>query len=324
MAHDTNSPEMIAVHFDRHGGPSVLQLARRRVPAPAPGTVLIHVRAAGISPVDLALRAGSSALTVPLPHVPGLDAAGTVVAVGEGVTSTGVGDEIYGSVALTDFGGSTAEYAILSMWAAKPAAMPWEQAGAAGTSVETATRALDLLQITAGDTVLIDGAAGGVGAIAAQLATGRGARVIGTARAETLKVVEARPGVAALPAGADLAHELRTAGLGAVDAALDASGAGVLPALIALTGDAERVVTIADFNATQYGVKLTRGALAGEADGRMGLTEAAELVRRGRFTVPIRGVFPFTRAADAHRLAEARPRWGKVVLINDQPPRQQG
>ncbi|BCY11245.1 hypothetical protein L3i22_063330 [Actinoplanes sp. L3-i22] len=142
------------------------------------------MKAAGVSPVDAALRSGRTPMSarLALPHIPGVDAAGVVDEIGPGVTGVAPGDEVFGSVELAGLGGASAEFAILRSWAPKPATMPWAQAGAAGTSVETATRALDLLDVHPGMTLLIDGAAGGVGSVAVQLAVARGARVIGTAR----------------------------------------------------------------------------------------------------------------------------------------------
>ena len=92
----------------------------------------------------------------------------------------------------------------------------------------------------------------------------------------------------------------------------------MLPALIEATGSADRVVTIADFAAAEHGVRLSRGALAGEETGHHGLTDLAELTRRASVTVPIRAALPFSRASEAHDLAARRPRWGKVALLNDQ------
>lgn len=310
---------MIAVQFDHTGDPSVLHLSERERPEPGPHSVLIHVRAAGISPVDLGLRAGATpmATSLPMPHIPGIDAAGVVVAAGEGVTDVQPGDDVFGIVDLAKLGGATAEFAVLTTWAIRPPAFPWEHAAAAGTSVETATRALDLLGVDSRTTILIEGAAGGVGAVAAQLAVARGGRVIGTARAETLEVVSALEGAVAVRAGEFLEHDLRILGIDHVDRALDTSGAGILPELVSLTGSPDRVVTIADFAAAQHGVRLTRGAIAGEADGRHGLAAAADLADRERFHVPLRGTFPYSQAAEAHRTAERHPRWGKVVLVNE-------
>lgn len=311
---------MIAVQFDAPGPSTVLHLAERATPALPENSVLVHVKAAGISPVDFALRTGGSQLgsSLRLPHVIGIDAAGIVVGLGDGVTNAQLGDEVFGTVALTEFGGATAEYAVLAHWGAKPTAWSWAEAGVAGSSVETATRALDLLSVFPGANVIVEGAAGGVGSIMAQLAVARGARVFGTARAESLHIVASLPGVTAVLAGEDWAPTLRAARIDRVDAALDASGAGVLAALVAAAGDPARVVTIADVSAAEYGVRLTRGALAGEPTGHHGLRTASELSQRALLTVPLRGTYPFSRASEAHDVAECRPRWGKVALVNDQ------
>jgi NADPH:quinone reductase-like Zn-dependent oxidoreductase len=311
---------MIAVQFNRTGPPSVLHLAERAAPEVSDSDVTVHVRSAGISPVDLALRAGGTPLSasLALPHVTGIDAAGIVVAIGRDVSNVELGDEVFGSVALTDFGGAAAEFAVLANWGPKPTAWSWAEAGAAGSAVETATRALDLLDVSAGAVVLVDGAAGGVGSIVAQLAAARGARVFGTARAESVHIVASLPGITAVQAGVDLRRVLRNAGIDHVDVAVDTTGRGVLAELVSITGDADRVVTMADFSAAEYGVRFTRGALAGESTGYHGLRTLAELTRRTPLKVPLRATYPFSRASEAHGAAEIRPRWGKVALLNDQ------
>jgi alcohol dehydrogenase-like protein len=175
-----------AVQFDRFGPPEVLTLGSLPAPHPGPDEVRIAVKAAGVTPVDLALRAGlsSSSKQLSLPHIPGVDAAGVIDELGANVTGYALGDHVFGAVSVARLGGASAEFAVLRFWARKPPSMPWAQAGAAGTSIETATRALDALDVREGSTLLIDGAAGGVGSVAVQLAIARGARVIGTGRPE--------------------------------------------------------------------------------------------------------------------------------------------
>ena len=312
---------MIAVQFDRHGPASVLSLAERVMPAVPAGCVLVHVRAAGVSPVDVALRAGGTpvAASLVLPHITGIDAAGVVVGIGAGVSGVTLGDEVFGSVLLTEFGGAAAEYAVLALWGAKPAAWSWAEAGAAGSAVETATRALDLLDIVPGAVVIVEGAGGGVGSMAAQLAAARGARVFGTARPESLHILASLSGITAVRAGDEWSDTFGPLGIHRADAALDASGAGVLGALVEATGSADTVVTIADPTAAEHGVRLTRGVLAGEPTGNHGLRSLAALTEHTRVRVLLRGSFPFGEAAAAHAAAEVRPRWGKVALVNDQP-----
>lgn len=204
---------------------------------------------------------------------------------------------------------------MLAFWAAKPAALPWEQAGAAATGVETATRSLDLLGVgeEQDTTLLIDGAAGGVGSIAVQLAAARGARVIGTGRPDSHDFLA---GLGAIPVayGSGLAERVRALGIPRIDRALDVAGAGSLDDLIALTGGPEAVVTLADFTGPGRGVRLSLGRYGGRPDGRHGLALAANLAERGRFRVPVQAVFPARRAAEAHAAAATGPRRGKTVL----------
>jgi NADPH:quinone reductase-like Zn-dependent oxidoreductase len=306
---------VFAVQFDRFGPPEVLSVGPFPEPHAGRGEVRVRVRAAGVSPVDVTLRAGDSPSSerLALPHIPGVDAAGVVDEVGPGVTGVAVGDEVFGAVDVSRLGGASAEFAVLRFWAARPASMPWEEAGAAGTSVETATRALDLLDVREGKTLLIDGAAGGVGSVAVQLAVARGARVLGTGSPENQTFIAQ---LAATPTtyGPGLPARIRTIHDGRVDLALDVAGAGSLPDLIAITGTAASVVTIADFTAPQLDVRLSRGDFANEPNGRHGLTEAATLFEEGHFHVPLREVFPMTEAAQAHTLAAQGPRHGKIAL----------
>jgi NADPH:quinone reductase-like Zn-dependent oxidoreductase len=306
---------MFAVQFDHFGPPGVLGVGTRTEPHAGRGEIRIQVAAAGVSPVDLALRAGLSPSSekLVLPHVPGVDAAGVIDEIGEGAEGIAAGGEVFGSVDIARLGGASAQYAVLAFWAAKPSSMPWVEAGAAGASVETATRALDALGVRAGMTLLVDGAAGGVGSIAVQLASARGARVIGTARPDSHDFLVGL-GVVPVAYGPGLAERVLDLGLGQPDLALDVAGAGSLEDLIAVTGDAGTVITLADFTGPARGVRLSRGQYAGEPDGRHGLAIAAELSSQGRFRVPVQDVFPAARAGEAHARAAQGPRRGKVVL----------
>lgn len=295
---------MFAVRFERFGPPDVLSRGAFPEPHAGPGQVRIRVRAAGVSPVDLAIRAGKSRSPITLPHVPGVDAAGVVDEAGPGAA---VGDEVFGTVDLARLGGATAEFAVLAFWAAKPPAMPWAQAGAAGSGIETATRALDLLDVRDGMTLLVDGASGGVGSLVVGLALARGARVLGTAAPGNQEFVESL-GATPIPYGPGLSTRVP----GPVDAALDVAGKGSLPELVELTGTPSSVVTLADFSGPAHGVRVSVGALGGEPDGRHGLAAAADLHTAGRFRVPVEQVF--TDAVAAHTAAERGPRRGKIVV----------
>ncbi|WP_238010982.1 alcohol dehydrogenase catalytic domain-containing protein [Dactylosporangium sp. AC04546] len=303
---------MFALFFERFGPPDVLRIGELPAPHAGAGEIRIRVMAAGVAPVDLALRSGRSRSTVALPHVPGVDAAGIVDEVGAGVGGVAVGDEVFGAVDVAKLGGATAEHAVLRFWAHRPAGLPWAAAGAAATSVETATRALDRLGVGPGAVLVVDGAAGGVGSVAVQLAVARGATVIGTARPESFAFVA---GLGATPVayGPGLADRIRNTGPWLV--ALDVAGKGSLPELIALTGAAERVLTLADFGGPALGVMISTGELGGEPDGRHGLAAAAALAVQGRFRVPVQAEYPLERAAEAHAAAERGPRRGKVAIL---------
>lgn len=170
---------MKAILFDRFGGPEVLYEADIDVPQPGFGQIRVRVKAVGLNALDGKIRSGAleAMFPTPLPTVPGGELAGVVDALGEGVQDVRVGDEVLG---WSDTG-SYAQYALASTVALKPAGLDWQHAVALPVAGETAERVLDLLDVAAGETVLMHGAAGAVGTLAVQLATARGARVIATA-----------------------------------------------------------------------------------------------------------------------------------------------
>ena len=298
---------MKAMRFDRLGPPEVLQLADVDEPHPGPGQIRIQVRAAGVNPVDWKIRGGTSRRAVPvaLPSIPGLEAAGTVDEIGAGVAGVSIGDEVFGSSVT----GAAAEYTVLDHWAAKPAAMPWTEAAGLPMTVETAARALKLFGDIAGRRLLISGAAGGVGTAAVQLALGQGAIVIGTASTANQDYVRSL-GAVATTYGPGLPERVRASAPGGADLALDVAGHGVLPDLIAITGSADRVVTLIDPDAASYHVRFTTGSEGRAYDA---LAVAAGLYAEGRFTMPVAEVFALADLAQAHRVSETGHVRGKLV-----------
>lgn len=298
---------MFALMYRSYGDPDVLEVGEAPEPHAGPREVRIAVRAASVNPYDAKARSGRMSRGVPLaaPVIPGLDASGVVDEVGADVAGVAVGDAVFGLGRAT-----CAQHAVLDAWAVKPASLSFEAAAALPVAVETAARALDLLGLREGATVVIDGAAGGVGSAAVQLAVARGMRVIGTAgpaRHDYLRALGATPTTygPGLPARvAALAPE-------GVQGALDLAGRGSVPELVAITGDPRRVVTIADFSARALGVIVTGGS-AGRAV--YALAQAAALHVEGRLVVAIEQVFPLAQAAQAHRLSEAGHVTGKLVL----------
>src|SRR5206468_7055245 len=161
--------------FTSYGGPEVLEWAEAPDPHPGPGQIRIAVRAASVNPIDWKAFSGAMSGGEPMAGTGylGSDAAGVVDEVGQGVSGVSVGDEVLGRGRSTQ-----AEYAVLDAWAAKPASIDWAVAAAAGVAGETSERGLRLLDVKSGETIFIDGGAGGVGAVAVQMAAVRGARVI--------------------------------------------------------------------------------------------------------------------------------------------------
>jgi NADPH:quinone reductase-like Zn-dependent oxidoreductase len=301
---------MKAVQFSEFGGPDVLEIVELPDPHPAAGQVRVRVRAAGINPIDWKVRSG--AMGGDLPQTTGREVAGVVDEVGEGVTDVKAGDEVFG---FADGGGGAAELALSSEYAPIPPSLDFAQAAALPVAVETAVRTLDALGVGSGTTVLINGAAGGVGSAAVQIARSRGARVIGTASEqnhEYLRSLGAEP----TTYGEGLEQRVRELAPDGVDAALDAAGGGALPALVELTGSPDKVVTIADFlGAQETGAQFSGGMGTGRAVHA--LDEIGDLIEAGGFTLPVAQTFPLDQVAEAHELSQRGHVRGKLVLLVD-------
>lgn len=300
---------MKAIVFDRHGGPEVLRLADAEVPEPGAGQVRIRVQAAGVNPIDGKIRSGGG-WPVELPAIPGVEATGVVDAIGPGVTGVAVGDEVLGPTVT----GAYAQFALSDRMVARPAGLATDTAAAVPVAAETALRVLRLLDLSAGETLLIHGASGAVGMLAVQLARQRGVTVIGTAGAAGQERIT-EFGATATGYGDGLVDRVRALAPQGIDAVFDAAGKGALPDSIALRGGPERVVTIADPKAAEYGVLFTGGG-----EGMTPPAEVAELARRvaaGELTVPIAARYPLADAADAQRLSDTGHAGGKIVITVD-------
>lgn len=301
---------MRALQFTEYGSADVLTVAEAPEPHAGPGQVRIRVAAASVNPIDWKIRAGYLAEMAPVtfPVIPGSDAAGVVDEVGEGVHGVSVGDAVFGSGASV-----TAEYAVLDHFAAKPESLSFVEASGLPLAVETAARAFADVPFTAGDTVLIDGAAGGVGSAAVQLAVARGAVVVGTASEGNHDYLRS---LGALPTtyGPGLAARVRALTDAPITAAVDIAGGGSIPELVAITGDTARVVSIADFNAGEHGVRVNGGT--GERFFGA-LAEAATLVEQGRYVVAVEQTFPLEHGSKAHAHSEGGHVRGKIVITVD-------
>ncbi|MFI6427849.1 NADP-dependent oxidoreductase [Promicromonospora sp. NPDC050880] len=297
---------MRAVVFDRFGGPEMLHVGEVPEPAAGPGQVRVRVEAVPLNAFDGKVRSGAmeSVFTTALPGVPGLEVAGVVDQVGDGAAGIAVGDRVTGWTSR-----GAAELAVLDRWAAVPDGVDPVQASALPVVGETARRALRILGVRSGETLLVHGASGGVGGLATQLAVAAGVRVVGTASAANQERVAAY-GATPTTYGPGLVDRVRAL-VPVVDAVLDTSGAGVLPDSIELRGGTDRVLTLTDPAAHGLGVEFSERSEPSSAD----LAELVGLVARGQVSVPVAAVLPLAEAARGQELVDDGHAGGKVVLV---------
>jgi NADPH:quinone reductase-like Zn-dependent oxidoreductase len=297
---------MKAVQFAEYGGPEVLQIVEVDEPHAGAGQVRIAVHAAGVNGIDWKIRAGFMRDQSPrtLPAGTGVDAAGVVDEVGDGVEDVAVGDAVFGSGSVT-----FAEYAVLSSWAAKPDALPFEEAAGYPVPIETAIRIVDQVGVQPGETLLVSGAAGGVGSAVLQVARARGILVIGTASERSDEYLRS---LGAVPTtyGDGLVERVRVLATNGVDAALDIAGSGVIPELIELTGEPSQVLSIADFSAPRYGAQVS----SSPTNVAAALAEAARLYTAGAFHIPVERTFPLAAAGEAQATSMAGHVVGRLVV----------
>jgi len=300
---------MKAVRFHSYGGPEVLKIEEIDIPEPGPGQVRIAVRAAGVNPIDWKLRAGYMHEMMPLslPAGSGFDAAGVIDAIGDGVSGASVGDAVFGK------GHNTmAEYAVLNEWAAKPDGLSFEEAAGFAVAVETAARIIDQVGVASGETLLVSGAAGGVGSAVIQLAKAAGIRTIGTA-SEPKHAYLRSLGATPTTYGPGLSERVAALAPAGVQAALDIAGSGNIQELVAITGRPSRVLSISDPSAAQHGAKTSFEP----TDSTKALARAAALFTAGSFTLPVEQAFPLDRIAAAHELSAQGHVTGRLVITID-------
>jgi len=301
-----------AVRFHEYGGIDVLKVVDVPRPVPGPGHVLVAVKSAGINPGEAKIRDGLLHARWPatFPSGEGSDLAGVVAETGPGVAGVSVGDEVIG---FTNQRASHAEYVVVEQenLTARPAGVPWEVAGALFVAGATAYAAVRAVVLTEGDTVVVSGAAGGVGSIAVQLARRAGATVIGLASQANHDWL-AGHGVIPVAYGDGVADRIRSAA-GKVNAFIDTFGADYVQLAIELGVEPSRIDTIVRFDAVaEYGVKA-EGSAAGSSAAV--LAELAELIAAGQLEVPIAATFPLDRVQDAYRRLESGHIRGKIVLL---------
>ena len=303
-----------AVRFDRYGDLDVLHLTDIPMPEPGAGEVVVAVRAAGINPGEMAIRAGHLHDMFPatFPSGQGSDLAGVVMAVGPNAGGLAVGDEVMGwSWRRSSHATHTAVPA--SQLIPKPPQLSWEEAGSlyvAGTTAYAAVRAIDPRP---GETVAVSAAAGGVGGLVVQLLARRGVRVLGIASSANTDWLTAH-GAVPVTYGDGLSERLLAiTGPGGVDAFIDLFGPQYLDLATEVGVSPQRTVTVVSFGkAKELGAKV-----AGSVDASTPevLAELAELVAGGALELTIAATYPLGRVAEAFAELERRHARGKIVLI---------
>jgi NADPH:quinone reductase-like Zn-dependent oxidoreductase len=299
-----------AALYDRNGGPDVLYVGGVDDVPPAPGQVVVRVGAAGLNPVDAKMRSGFIPSGAPFPRRVGSDVAGTVEAVGDGAvyadgTAIAVGDEVLGRAP-----GAVAErvVAAASELTRRPAEVPVEVAGGLWIVGLTAVSCLVTLPVGSSDTVLVGGAAGGVGLVASQLAVAAGARVIGTASPRNHDLLRSL-GVEPVAYDDGLADRVRA--LGELTAVIDTHGRDALDAGVVLGVRRDRMVAIAAYAALEE-----LGVLNAERTARTAanLADLVDRIARGDLVLPVAATFPLDAVGDAFAALESTHAPGKVVV----------
>lgn len=305
-----------AIVATSYGGADVLEFRDITTRGPGPGQVLINVKAAGVNPIDWKLYSGAFG-TDPdkLPMRLGLEISGTIAAVGAGVDGLVPGDDV---IAAGQIGGyATRVIAAADQVFKKPASLSFDEAAGFLLTGQTAVHLLEATNVTEGDTVLIHGAAGGVGLLATQLAKARGATVIATASAARHDQLR---GYGALPVEYGPGLQERVSAIGPVDAALDLVGTDeAADVSLALVADKGRIATIAGFGrAASDGFKALGGGPGADPGTEIRLAARPELIRlagNGELKVTVDRTYPLSEARQAHEYGQTGHARGKIILL---------
>ncbi|MDF2663109.1 MAG: alcohol dehydrogenase [Paenibacillus sp.] len=304
---------MKAAAFASYGGPEVMNVMEFPEPQAGPGQVRIRVKAAGVQHYDCGVRSGWSpaGVTISLPQIPGNEFAGVVDQVGDGVSGFTVGNEVLGFATLNCY----AEYVVVNenQMVRKPETMSWAEAGGLTGNGQGAYMALKAIGVGAGETILIHGAAGSLGAFAVQLAKEWGAKtVIGTASESNHDYIRSL-GAVPVTYGEGLVERVRAIAPEGIDAAFDTAGADAVRASVELVRERNRICTFFAYELNEeLGLRVVRGERTAAR-----LAELVELHARGRLRIQIRQTFTLDQVEAAHRTIETRHGRGKIVLTLD-------
>ena len=304
---------MKAAYFMKNGGPEVMQYGEVPDPVAGPGQVLVDVHAASVNGADWKVRAGHYAPITTFPYIPGRDFSGVVGALGAGVSDLKVGDPVFGVVEVTGEACYAEKLAIRSaIVAKKPDSLTHVEAAALGLIGLTALVSIeDTLQLKAGETILIQGGAGGVASFAVQLAKHIGARVITTAGAANHDYLR--------KLGADQIIDYHsqdfTQVVSGCDAVFDTVGGDVAKRSFAVLRPGGRAASIAAGAAAPVSPRADVVSLRPKVGrDRAHLERIVALVTGGAVRVPEIKVYPLSEAAAAHKVSEGRHLRGKLVF----------
>jgi NADPH:quinone reductase-like Zn-dependent oxidoreductase len=303
---------MQAVQVHRYGGPEQLKLEEKPRPQPQTGEVLVRVYAAGVNPIDWKIRQGlmKESRPVTFPFTPGIEVAGVVEGVGPGVTAFEIGQAVFGQSAR----GAYAEYITESVeaLALKPETLSFAEAATVPVGATTAWRALfDNGGLTSGQRVLIQGAAGGVGLFAVQLAKWKGAHVIGTASTANLDFVRGL--------GADTVVDYTTTPVESVvhevDLVLDGVGGETLISSLAALRRGGTLISIAGLPPQEEAqARGVRAAFIRNLYSRELLQTVTRFIDEGRIKVTAGKTFPLSEVQQAHEYSRSGHGRGRIVL----------
>lgn len=309
---------MKAIRIHSYGAPEVLVHEDAPRPTPRAGEVLVKVYATSLNPVDRATRAGylQQFVAFPLPFVPGLDLAGVVEAIGDGISTVAVGDAVYGYSNMMRQG-TLAEYAVVSAGeiAPKPASVDFVTAASVPLAGLTAWQGLfDVAGLQAGQTVLIHGAGGGVGSFAVQFAIAKGARVLATAGSDKIALLRDLGVAEAINYTTTRFEDV----VRDVDLVFDTVGGELV----------ERSFTVLKPGGIYVSPAAQLDAEAGKASGVRAsgmmtqpntaqLSDIAGLIDAGKVKPVVSTVLRLAEARQAHELLEAGHARGKIVLRVD-------
>ncbi len=304
---------MKAAYFSKHGGPEVMEYGDRPDPVAKAGEVLVDIHAASVNGADWKVRAGSYAPIADLPYIPGRDFSGVVCALGAGVTDFKVGDEVFGVCDVGQEQAYAEKIAIkASIIAKKPAGLSHADCAALALIGLTALVSVeDTLQLKSGETILVQGGAGGVASFAIQAAKHIGARVITTASAANHDYLR--------KLGADQIIDYNTQDftkvVSGIDAVFDTVGGDVAKRAYDVLKPGGRAAFIASGNnpppATRTDVKPLRPKVG---RSRAHLERTAALATSGAVKVPEITLYKLSEAAAAHKVSEGRHFRGKLVF----------